>query len=313
MAQGVYVLSDTHEHCRQRQGSRERVRPAQAGRSVSSRLDRRTLLDQLHEIQPARRKFTYRIWPQAGVVEGSCGLSKSEKKNGRVCQAQTEEQRQENSRRALQRARVQIRRDCLSVQADRLLTLTYRQNMTNRAQALKDYRRFMRKMRKWFPLFAAVVVLEYQERGAIHFHMAISGFYPVETVRKAWGSVVGKENGNIDISFKPDGKGNAWSKLAWYMAKYLGKELDKGRAEGEHRYFRFQIGKHQQEVYYLPTSITPEQAHRLLYETVDDHLSHLHPNSPLNVWAQPTRFGGYVAMGEREEGKLLFKTGKNIT
>jgi len=129
------------------------------------------------------------------------------------------------------RALRKLRERVLSLGADRLLTLTYRENMQDYALSKEHVRKFVARVRKSIPGWKFVAVPEQQERGAYHWHFAISGFMDVKIVRSAWIKIVG--DGNIDIS--PPRKGGA-AKLADYISKYLGKGFD---VHGKVRYSHF--------------------------------------------------------------------------
>lgn len=201
----------------------------------------------------------------------------------------TEQERKDNQARATKRAQAEIRRDLLSIEADRMLTLTYRENMTDRGRAIADIMRFNRSMRTRFENWQSVTVLEWQERGAAHFHLGISGFYDVHVVRDIWRGIVGE--GNIDIRFKPDGRGNCYSKLAAYMGKYLGKDLDQGRKAGEHRYFRCNVGQKAKQVYYIPAT-APLGIEKELYLEVIQTALRLGAESVCGIWCSGAGIGG---------------------
>jgi len=124
------------------------------------------------------------------------------------------------------RAASTIRRRSLCLNADRMLTLTFRDCVTDQAVAWGVFRRFNRLMKWRFPQWRYVAVQELQQRGAVHFHLAISGYYHVQTVRRFWLQAAGEFGGNVDIasSKKVAGK-NSWSprRIASYLAKYLTK------------------------------------------------------------------------------------------
>jgi len=85
--------------------------------------------------------------------------------------------------------------------------------------------------------FEYVAVPERQERGAVHFHLAIRGFRDVNILRYLWrrvlcddGNACGENSpGNIDIT-SPRRGGAQWNraKLAQYLAKYMGKDFSDG-------------------------------------------------------------------------------------
>ena len=111
--------------------------------------------------------------------------------------------------------------------ADRLLTLTYRENMRDVKQGWLDFQRFVRSMRKVFGRWPYVAVMEFQARGAVHFHVAQKGHIDVRIVRKLWRRVVGE--GNIDITtprrVKHDQKCPR-VRIAGYLTKYMAKSFD---------------------------------------------------------------------------------------
>jgi hypothetical protein len=149
---------------------------------------------------------------------------------GAVRQATSrDDQSDEVKRRASARARKKIRRLCQTACFDRMLTLTFRENVTDRKEAWKKFHYFNKLMRwrfkeKWF----YVVVPELQKRGAVHFHLAVRGWFHVQTVRRFWHRAVGELGGNVDITSprKANGK-NSWNPrhISNYLAKYVAKEV----------------------------------------------------------------------------------------
>jgi len=122
------------------------------------------------------------------------------------------------------RAKKQVRYKSMMMNADRMLTLTYRENITDLDKAWTDLKAFSRKMKSEFnESWQYICVPEFQKRGAVHFHMAISGFFPVNKVRKLWRDVV--KEGNIDITSPRAIDKNSWNpkRIANYLAKYITK------------------------------------------------------------------------------------------
>jgi len=78
------------------------------------------------------------------------------------------------SQRQVRGAKKHVRERSKMIGADRMITLTYRENMTDRETALKHWDRFRRRMRK-HKQFHYVAVIEEQARGALHFHIAVNG------------------------------------------------------------------------------------------------------------------------------------------
>jgi hypothetical protein len=129
-------------------------------------------------------------------------------------------------RRSIIRARKQMRHKLLMMRADRMLTLTYRENITDVEMAYKHLAKFEKSCRRYWKGFTFVAVLEYQKRGAIHFHLALNTFYHVAILRKFWHRAIGSTDGNVDMTSPR--KGGKWNrvKIARYMAKYMGKSVD---------------------------------------------------------------------------------------
>lgn len=134
--------------------------------------------------------------------------------------------RSEHENRAVRRARSKIRHLILATNADHLLTLTYRENVTDFGRACKDLSKFVRAIKAKHPSWVYIAVPEQQKRGAWHWHMAVHGRQDVEFLRATWRHIVGE--GNIDVA-PPKGIGKLRT-LA--LVKYLGKYLAKGFAEG---------------------------------------------------------------------------------
>jgi len=287
----------------------ERVRPVAAAPAAapdsppSSRLDKSTLLDRMFEDHPAERRIRIRYFPKAKIVQGSWGIYKAEKPKRIGERVLTPEEKEHNKKRATMRARANIRRDLLIIGADRMLTLTYRDNVTDRKKVISDFRKFTRVLRRIFKNFNFVAVLEAQERGALHIHMGIAGWHDVNILRAEWLAIIGPSigddgkqvsGGNIDISFKPDGKGNPYGKMASYMAKYLGEDVDVGRKEGEHRYFRSQNIERPSEVFYVSADAPHGAEADFVVRTVADLLAE--GGNRVEYWSGPVQStgGGYM-------------------
>lgn len=137
-----------------------------------------------------------------------------------------------NIARSVRRARTTVRRKALTMAADRLFTLTYRENKTDRDLSFKDFLRFVRLVRERWPNFQYIAVAERQKRGAWHFHIATNQFYPVNILNRIWERVVGRNNGNVDVEYRHR---VSPVKIARYMSKYITKGFnDTGTIEDEH-------------------------------------------------------------------------------
>lgn len=153
------------------------------------------------------------------------------------------EKRAENDEVAARAAKKRVRLCCKAIGADRMVTLTYRENMTDREQALRHWKEFCRRMGK-HKAFHYVAVIEEQERGALHFHVAVAGRQMYALLRSIWQSILGRgvdgeQMGQVNVRDPHKfGFGNKGAhKIASYIAKYCGKEMA-CRGLNEKRYFR---------------------------------------------------------------------------
>ncbi|QHE95132.1 hypothetical protein PI93_005570 [Pandoraea fibrosis] len=133
------------------------------------------------------------------------------------------ENTEENQLAAAKRAKQQVRLRCKAIGADRMITLTYRENMEDRDRLKRDFDALRRRLGK-FQNFQYVAVSERQKRGAWHLHVAVKGRQNYRVLRSIWHSIVGADNGNVDVRnpFKQRGLRH---KLAAYLGKYLTKDF----------------------------------------------------------------------------------------
>jgi len=142
------------------------------------------------------------------------------------------EKRAENDDDSAKRAKQAVRLRCKSIRADRMLTLTYRENISDWARLLKDWDAFRRRMSR-YKQFHYVATVERQERGAFHIHVAVHGRQVYQLVRSIWQRIVGcgedgKPGGQINVR-DPHKFGfgkNGSHKLAGYISKYITKDQE---------------------------------------------------------------------------------------
>ncbi|WP_343743269.1 rolling circle replication-associated protein [Herbaspirillum huttiense] len=139
---------------------------------------------------------------------------------------------------AARRAKTKVRRLAKMLEADCLLTLTYRECMTDYARVEADFKAFRERLRS-LGEFHYVATLEVQRRGALHVHIACQQFpawlqneHGVRVrswnlIRSMWRRVVGKDNGNVDFT-RPRGRNSA-HRIASYISKYVSKNLEEAR------------------------------------------------------------------------------------
>jgi len=144
--------------------------------------------------------------------------------------------RQRNIDRSLRRSKANVRRKVMSADLDYMLTLTYKENMTDLEQGWNDFRKYIRKVRRLLPNYKYVVVAEYQKRGAVHFHIAVKGWQPIKQLQAIWHSVVGQGMGNVRYDKPKFQIRYKWqlAKIAGYLSKYITKSL--GAAFARQRY-----------------------------------------------------------------------------
>jgi len=114
---------------------------------------------------------------------------------------------------------------------DKFMTLTYAENMEDRQQALKDFRNFLKKARRKYGKFEYISVIEYQKRGAVHFHCFLFGFpfVPINDLpelTEVWG------HGFLELKVVRN-----HFKLQNYLTKYFMKTFQEERSRNERRYF----------------------------------------------------------------------------
>ena len=130
-------------------------------------------------------------------------------------------------KRSQRRARSTVKRKCLSYLPDRMLTLTFKENLTDLKHAWNIFKSFNSRMkRRYGHRWRYIVVPEFQKRGAVHFHLAIDGYYSVNTVRAIWRKCTGSLSGNIDItSPRKAANKSSWNpkRIANYISKYITK------------------------------------------------------------------------------------------
>ena len=193
------------------------------GEAAALRLEKRTYSN---TYTTAKNRITLRNYGKglAEVGWSFVGLSP-----GHKAARGSSAQRTQNEDRAVRRAKSRLRQLILSANLTHLLTLTYRENVTDFKRAADDLNRFVRKMKVNLPEWLYVAVAEQQERGAWHWHLAVRGRQNVDLLRTLWREIVGE--GNIDVSAP---KGNRKDQRL-YLVQYLGKYLVKAFATGDRK------------------------------------------------------------------------------
>lgn len=171
-------------------------------------------------------------------------LLRSTKTRGkRIKPKDREDSKVENDRgKAAFRAARRVRQLSLEIKADRLLTLTSRNRLTNLDETVAAWKRLMRILDRAKAKFRYVAVPELHANGEhFHIHAAISGFIRVDTLRRCWQIALGGKGnergadalGNVDI--KRSGRyQNDPGRGCTNIARYLSKYITKGYSEQHH-------------------------------------------------------------------------------
>ena len=262
------------------QSARSAQRAAGLGGEAASRLDKRTYLDRetskwsikAHDYGGGLCEIGWAFVTAAGIDKAARGLS---------------EDRDSHEMRAIRRARSRLRRLVLSANADHLLTLTYRENVTEFTQTSADLARFVRRVKADLPGWVYIAVPERQQRGAWHWHLAVIGRQDVDLLRVAWRDVVG--DGNIDVQKPKHHTADRRLALVKYLGKYLAKGFqDADRVLNGHRY-RASLGI---QVPSISLELLPEYRGRVS-EYVQEHLR-LHTGSVGFVWVDESQLMGWA-------------------
>ncbi|MBB3212681.1 hypothetical protein FHW67_001964 [Herbaspirillum sp. Sphag1AN] len=190
------------------------------------------------------------------------------------------ENRDENDDDSAKRAKQTVRLRCKAISADRMITLTYRENMQDIVRLKKDWDSFRRRMGKC-KQFHYVATIERQERGAFHIHVAVRGRQVYQLIRSIWQRIVGttqdgKSNGQINVRDPHRfGFGQTGShKLAAYIAKYITLDAT-GHTLNAKRYWTSRgIVVPEKNFYQLPYGATASTAFAHVMTLAADHNSH---------------------------------------
>ncbi|MEQ1915406.1 MAG: hypothetical protein ABL856_01630 [Gallionella sp.] len=150
-----------------------------------------------------------------------------------------EEKEAANKARSVRRSRQTVRHTIKALEADHMLTLTYRENMQDVDRLKADFKRFVRLVTAKHPDWRYVAVKETQERGALHLHLAVKGRQDIRYLLRCWYIAIGGSihdtgadtKGAVNVRaphkrWRSGGKAWKCDKLAGYLTKYLGKEIE---------------------------------------------------------------------------------------
>lgn len=144
---------------------------------------------------------------------------------------ETIKNKKEKQQYSLNRTKKEIKRLVnANPQLNKFMTLTFADNITNVKQANYLFNQFIKRIAYRYTNFKYLAVLEFQKRGAIHYHIVCNlPFIEMDALEYTWG------HGMVNIR-----KLDKVSNQGAYMSKYLGKELFSGRMFSKKKFFRSQ-------------------------------------------------------------------------
>lgn len=148
-----------------------------------------------------------------------------------------------NLQRNTRRAKSKIRKLVMTMKADRMLTLTTREAITDIAVFNKLFVRFIKLLHRKYPNFKYVAVAEMHDsiktsptkRYSWHYHLAVSGWQDLGYLRHCWQALV---DGQINVT-SPKTHGNnlkASPQISGYLTKYITKASNETHDFGKYRY-----------------------------------------------------------------------------
>lgn len=154
------------------------------------------------------------------------------------------------------------------------LTITFKENITDYELAMYYWKLFKQKVEYKLELKLKYCgVVEFQERGAIHFHICLFNvpFIEQQTLYNIWNSVV---SGGVNIKGI---KGNECDNVGAYMTYYMNKDLKNGFGKEEYkckkRYF-YSKNLLKPSISYLFTQKADELAcYSNLVESLNDYVT----------------------------------------
>lgn len=166
--------------------------------------------------------------------------SSDKMRKGRANSLYTSDETKVNNRNKIaSRARASVRRYAnANPQLNKFLTLTFKENITDLDFAHYEFDKFIKRVKTRVKGVQYIAVLEFQKRGAIHFHLLCNFPYmPVEEIAKLWG------NGFVRIN-RIDNVDNVGA----YITKYMSKDNLDERLQGR-KCYTMSKGLHAPEVY----------------------------------------------------------------
>lgn len=130
------------------------------------------------------------------------------------------------------KSRKRLLEQCARLEAKHMthITLTYRDNFQDAAEAKRHLDVFFKRVFRRFPKASAIWRMEYQKRGAIHFHILLFNmpYWNKDGLTQAWHECSDREGGYTFIEFIRNKK-----HMFSYVGKYLAKTEQSDAPHGE--------------------------------------------------------------------------------
>ena len=140
----------------------------------------------------------------------------------------------DNKKKADNRAKTKVRRLINANigrynEKDKFITLTVKENETDRQKMNDEFKKFMKRLKYNFKdrIIKYIAVIEKQERGSIHYHVIIFGlpYIKKSALQEIW------KHGFIQINAI-----DKFDDLGRYLVKYMTKDIKTEREENQKRY-----------------------------------------------------------------------------
>ena len=189
---------------------------------------------------------------------------------------QTEQVKKENLQRSIKRSKRKIfelvNTNYIEGKSS-FLTITFKENLTDYDLAFNYWKRFKQKVEYHYKIKLQYCgVVEFQQRGAIHFHICLFnvGYMEQEKLYNIWNSIV---PGGINIQGIKDNQcDNVGAYMTYYMNKDLENSFGKDEYKGKKRYF-YSKGLKEPSVDKLDTSIGQDKyVYKKILEMYEDNI-----------------------------------------
>ncbi len=236
------------------------------------------------------------------------------------CAEDQVERDKENRQRSAKRAKQNVRYLVKSLFADHMLTFSYRANVEDRELVAKHWKEFVRLFRLRYPDWKYLAVLEKQERGSFHIHVAVHAKQDIRWLLRCWLVAIGQPAEDVRawlidgaklgekslgaVNVEPPkrrwgGTSKHWKrdKLAGYLTKYIGKEFDEAEKNAKKYWHSKNVEHPVIERFWLRAKTYEEaiiEAHDLVYYQGVTSMSMWNDHKAGVVWIT----------GETERGRI---------